>query len=450
MNRLWIRLSLAFSAVVLIAAAILIIAPSLLSEAGVLQFFLTGHFRAPGGLTDDLAAYYAQHQTWDGVEEFLNAAENIPRDIPLLLADSEGHVIYSTGRGQPPDRLSGPQQRDAIAIVVDERVVGYLSFLLPPAERRIVEDNSNFLLQLVSRGLILIALVGGVLGIIFGVAVSRSFTAPLSRLAEAAKDIGAQKFSRRVGVKGSVEITAVARAFNEMAEALEEAERLRRNLVADVAHELRTPLAVLQGNLRALLDDVYPLNKAEIAQLYEETRLLSRLVSDLHELSQAEARQLPLDLQPVNLSLLVDDVVTSFGVVAESQGVTLHVEVAPDLPTVQADSARLTQVLHNLLSNALHHTPGGGTISLRAEADSASIRLSVHDTGDGIPAEHLAHVFDRFYRVERDRSRDTGGAGLGLAIVRAIVEAHGGHVTVTSEGISGLGTTFTIHLPLPA
>ncbi len=448
MNRLWIRLSLAFSAVVLIAVAVLILAPRLLNDPGIQRFLLVDYVRRPGGPVDDLVAYYREQQTWTGGEVIMTDANRWPPDVQVLLADADGHVLFSRDGESANTVLADAQRQEAMPIIVDGDLQGYLYIPFRPEDNR--EMRASFLLEQAGRGLIYVAIVGGVLGIAAGVLMSRSLTAPLNHLAEAARDIGAHKFSRRVETKGTAEVTAVARAFNEMAAALEEAERLRRNLVADVAHELRTPLTVIQGNLRAILDDVYPLDKAEVAQLYEETRLLSRLVDDLHELSQAEARQLSLNLQPVNVSLLVDDVAASFRTAAESQGVMLHTEVASDLPTVQADPARLSQVLHNLLSNALRHTPEGGTVSLCAERDGAHVRLSIHDTGDGIPAEHLPHVFDRFYRVERDRSRETGGAGLGLAIVRAIVEAHGGHVTVASEGVPGLGSTFTIHLPLPA
>lgn len=294
----------------------------------------------------------------------------------------------------------------------------------------------------------MLALIGGIIGVVSGVLMSRSLTAPLSRLTEAARAIGAQKLSRRVKVEDTTEVAELARAFNEMAVAVEQNEKLRRNLVADVAHELRTPLTVLQGNLRALLDDVYPMEKSEVARLYDQTLLLSRLVEDLHELSQAEAKQLPLNLQPVQVRELVDMIVATFGSVVEQKHVTLKVEVPSGLPPLLADSARLSQVLHNLLHNALTHTPEGGQITIRAEHSGDTLKLSVNDTGDGIPPEHLPYIFERFYRADQARSRDMGGTGLGLAIVKAIVEAHGGRVTVTSEGKPGHGSTFTVEVPL--
>jgi len=245
---------------------------------------------------------------------------------------------------------------------------------------------------------------------------------------------------------GSDELVAVARAFNQMVANLEQAEQLRRNLLTDVAHELRTPLTVLQGNLRAILDEVYPLELEEIARLYEHTRFLNRLVNDLHELAQAESKQLPLHLQETNLNEFLATSIDIFHAAAESKQITLQSQIEPNLPLVMVDMARLKQVLQNLLANALRHTPSGGMITVKAMAQGGHITLMVQDSGEGILPEHLPHVFDRFYRADPARSRDQGGAGLGLAIVRAIVEAHGGQIRAESSGVAGEGTSFMIQL----
>ena len=232
-----------------------------------------------------------------------------------------------------------------------------------------------------------------------------------------------------------------------MASDLETAESRRQNLLADVAHELRTPLTVIQGNLRALLDEVYPLTTEEVARLYDQTRHLTKLVKDLHELSQAEARQLSLNKTTVDLVSLIKQVGNAFRPIAEAESLHLRVELLGKIPTIHADQARLTQSVHNLLSNALNHTPADGTITLQVEHIDSKIQIRVTDTGAGIAAEHLPHVFARFYRVDKSRTRDKGGTGLGLAIVRAIAKAHGGQVEVNSAGI-GQGSTFIIYLPL--
>jgi signal transduction histidine kinase len=289
----------------------------------------------------------------------------------------------------------------------------------------------------------------GLVAILVGTRLSRILAAPLEELANAARAIGAHDLSRRIQPRGTQELVEVATAFNQMAADLEEAEQRRRALVADVAHELRTPLTVLQGNLRAILDDVYPLDKEEVTRLYDQTRHLSQLVNDLHELSQAEARQLPMNFRETDVAALIRGEAAVFEPVAAEKGIGLRVEIGQPCPRVRADGDRLKQVLHNLLSNALRHTPEGGTITVRAGLDADALRIEVIDTGEGIPTEHLPYVFDRFYRVDPTRTRDTGGAGLGLAIVKAIVEAHEGRVNAHPNH-PGPGTTFAISLPVLA
>ncbi len=286
-----------------------------------------------------------------------------------------------------------------------------------------------------------------VLGIFVGVILSHGLSAPLSKLAEAARAIGRRDLTKRVVVRGSQEVQEVAWAFNEMASELEQAEILRRNLLADVAHELRTPLSVIQGNLQAILDDVYALDKVEIAQLYDQTRQLSRLVDDLHQLAQAEAGQLHLVMGDVDMVLLLRDVTDIYIPIADAAGINLESRVAGNLLSIRGDRARLTQCLQNLLNNAIRFTPAGGTVNLTLEGYSDHIILQITDTGAGILPDHLPYVFDRFYRADPARSRETGGTGLGLAISRAIIEAHQGEITAHSDG-SGKGTTFTVRLPL--
>jgi signal transduction histidine kinase len=307
--------------------------------------------------------------------------------------------------------------------------------------RRMLQIPGTVLLE----GLLRIAITLTVIGIAVGVISSRGLTAPLNKLAETAQAIGARDLSRRVEVKGSDEVKAVAQAFNEMAAKLEKAETLRSNMLADVAHELRTPLSVIQGNLRAILDDVYELDKAEIARLYDQTRHLSRLVDDLHELSLAEANQLPLTMAAVDLSAIIQETMAIYAPIVEAEGISIQLVLDDGVPAIQADRARLTQCLQNLLNNAIRHTPCGGKITVGLACEGECVQVRVRDSGQGIATEHLPYVFDRFYRADPARSRENGGSGLGLAIVKAIVEAHGGQVAATSEG-TGHGSTFTIHL----
>jgi len=240
----------------------------------------------------------------------------------------------------------------------------------------------------------------------------------------------------------------VMTAFNEMAEALQRSEQLRQNMIADIAHELRTPLSVIQGNLQAMLDGVYPMNEEEIAHIYDETLLLNRLVTDLRALTQAEAGQLHLNLVPTEPGELVSSMAETFREAAREKNIMLETAITPGLPTILADPDRLRQVFANLISNALRHTPAGGVITLAAQPAGDGVRFSVSDTGPGLTPEEQAHVFERFWRADASRSRDKGGSGLGLTIARYLIEAHGGEMGVESE--PGQGATFWFVLPAGA
>jgi two-component system OmpR family sensor kinase/two-component system sensor histidine kinase BaeS len=251
-----------------------------------------------------------------------------------------------------------------------------------------------------------------------------------------------------VDVPGSsiLEVDTLARTFNSMAATLRREDQLRRNMTADIAHELRTPLTVIKGKLEGILDGVYPGTASHIAPVLEETNLLERLVEDLRLLSLAEARELPLHLEIVDIAGLLDDTRRSFAREAAAQDVELVVSAPETLAPVELDPQRMQQVLGNLVANSLRHTPAGGRVDLRAEQRNGTVRVAVSDTGRGIAPDDLPHVFDRFWRGDRARSRqESGGAGLGLAIARQLVEAQGSQISATS--ILGKGTTMVIDVP---
>ncbi len=284
---------------------------------------------------------------------------------------------------------------------------------------------------------------------------SHRFTDPLSETMKAAGALAEGDLSARVPVQGSPEFRHLALSFNKMAQALEAADRQRRELLADVAHELRTPLTVIQGNLEGLRDGVYQATPEQIDLVLDETQKLSRLVDDLRLLTLADAGQLPLDLQDVEVHQLLADLRDAFALQAAEAGITLRVE-APHkaLPSLRADPQRLGQVLGNLLANALRHTPPGGQVTLGAAPVGAgegreAVELWVADTGDGVLPEDLPQIFDRFWRGDRARAHREGvGSGLGLAIARSLVQLHGGRIWAESEGVPGKGTTVSMALPL--
>ncbi len=285
-----------------------------------------------------------------------------------------------------------------------------------------------------------------------GMRLFRSFAVPLADIMDAADAVAEGDLNVRVTERGTREFRQLAFSFNRMTEELARTDEQRRNLTADVAHELRTPLHIIQGNLEGILDGVYQPTPEHIEATLEETRLLARLVDDLRTLSLAESGQLPLRRESVDVNDLLADVATSFSGQAEAAEIKLQVAngeapaASPFPLVVNGDPGRLDQVLSNLVNNAIRHTPRHGTITLNATAVDHRVRIIVADTGDGIAPEDLPFIFDRFWRADRARTHSSGvGSGLGLAITRQLVKAHNGEISVASE--MGKGTTFTIELP---
>lgn len=288
----------------------------------------------------------------------------------------------------------------------------------------------------------LLSLVVGTAG---GVVIARVVSNPIGNLSQAAQHIGKGEMDVRVPEKGSREIVELAQAFNKMAEDLQHSQTARRNLVADVSHELRTPLTVLEGNLRAILDHVYTLDESEVANLYEQTRHLIRLVNDLREISLAESGQMALERTQTDFNLLITETMQALEPLSVEKQIQMEYEPTHPLEG-SVDSIRIRQVLFNLIGNAIRHTPQDGRIIVRAKRDAMGIHVSVKDSGDGLTQEELASVFDRFYRADKSRSRETGGTGLGLSIAKAIIEAHGGQIHAESDGV-GKGCAFSFMIP---
>ncbi len=288
--------------------------------------------------------------------------------------------------------------------------------------------------------------LAGFVAVTLSLVLARQITRPLTRVRHATQQLAEGNLGIRVPVTSTDEIGKVALAFNQMAAALEQQEQTRRQMVADVAHELRTPLTVMKSNLEAMLDGLIPPDTAELGELYDEVQRLTRLIEELRLLSLADAGQLTLRLEPVDVFDLLEATVTRLTPLAEAQGVQLPPPHRALPLSVQADSDKLQQAIGNLVDNALRHTPPGGRVMVTAVQEQKTAHISVSDTGPGIPPEDLPHLFDRFWRGDKSRSRHSGGSGLGLAIVQQIVMLHGGRITAVSP--PGQGATFTISLPL--
>jgi len=301
--------------------------------------------------------------------------------------------------------------------------------------------------QSFSEALTWAALAAGLVALILSLYLSQRVVRPVRAMMNASKRIAGGDYNERVQERGSDELGQLASSFNHMASQLQYTENMRRQLIGDVAHELRTPLTSIKGSMEGLIDGVLPATPETYQQIHQEAERLNRLVSDLGELSRVEAGAYEMDLQSVELTSLVKTVVKRLGSQFEEKNITLSLDIPSKLPRVQADADRLIQVLTNLLSNALRYTPSAGEVTLGISRADRFLQISVKDTGVGILAEHLPHVFTRFYRVDKSRSRQAGGSGIGLTIAKYLVEAQGGKIWAESLG-KNQGSTFIFTLPV--
>lgn len=324
---------------------------------------------------------------------------------------------------------------------------------MPPALRdlsfwetlQVMHPQERLLLYRLNVALLEAGVVALLLGALASFWVARYLTRPLAEMRAVALRMARGDFGQRVPEDSADELGDLARVFNSLAASLERAEELRRQMTVDIAHELRTPLAGLRSYIEALRDGVLPADAANLRAALEETLRLERLVEELRELSLLEAGGLALDLRPVDVTNVVERVLALHEAAAGRLGISLSAALAPGLPRVRADADRLAQVLHNLLANALTHTPRDGRVTVSARPAADHVQVTVADTGPGIPPEALPYVFERFYRADPSRDRGTGGSGLGLTIARALVEGMGGRIW--AESAPGGGTRLSFTLP---
>lgn len=391
--------------------------------------------------------YYAVNGTWDGIQKDIEDA-SILINLPITLADHEGQIVAATRLnlvGQSVSAVSDLGQ--AFPIEEGDGIhIGTVYVGRTLAQQRADEA----FLASVTRSQLLAGLVVALIAVGLGAILARSFSRPLTEMNRAAAKIAQGDYSTRVSLQGKDEIAELAFAFNQMAESIKSLEQLRRDLVSNISHDLRTPLTVIRGYLEGLHSgQIADRRSAEMAfeAMHNEVNFLLKLVGDLNQVAAAEAGALPLYLSLIEVSVLVDNVLDRIRPLANTKGVALNKKIAPELPAVNIDLERIEQALFNVLENGIRHTPAGGTIVINVNQAGGNLELAVHDTGEGIPAEHIPHIFERFYRVDPARNQSEGGAGLGLAIAHANVTAHGGTIFVESAGVSGQGSKFTILLP---
>lgn len=444
-----LKLFLSFTLIVLMSVALVAVIARRGAVDEVRSFMFRGGMYGLGDLTTSLENYYQAKGTWAGVQTVFGVGRGMGglggmMNQHLIVADSSGTILVNNQGDNIGDKLTATQLDSAIPLIVDSRTVGYL---YASGGMGISLVNQQAILSRLNRAVWMAGLIAVGLGLLMALALAYTLLRPVRALTYAAQKLATGDLSHRVAVRGDDELATLGLAFNKMADSLQQAEASRRSMTADIAHELRTPLAVQRANLEALQDGVYPLTAENLAPIIEQNHLLTRLVDDLRTLALADAGQITLQRAPTDFTSLVQHLVERFQPQASAHQISLQFNSSPTpIPMISADSIRLEQVLTNLLSNAMRYTPDGGKIELTLAQTDGSVRLSIHDTGQGIPEDSLPYIFERFYRVDKSRARAEGGTGLGLAIARQLARLHGGDLTATNHAAGG--ALFTLILPV--
>ena len=468
-NSLLIKLVAAFVVVVLASASMTALLANRAAGSELQVYVEQSDRRFVEALAPLLGNYYIdQEGSWEGVDQVLESAalagtvaqpgrgpqrgqQQANRiDVGLflssrrfILTESSGQVVYDSADQSEGEVLPRETLAAGFGIVQTPTAspIGWIVLGQNPNTELEQAFISRF-----NRSIFFSSVGVGALAILIAVIIARRIVAPIRRVTAASQDLAAGNLSHRVPVTGNDEVGKLAHSFNDMAEKLEAGEAHRRRMLADVAHELRNPLTAMRGSLEGMVDGVLPMDRPQIAAVYDQTLVLSRLVEDLRLLSLAEAHQLPLEREPVRLNELVEQIAEDFQALALDSQVDIAVNAPRESPPMSVDRHRISQVMANLLSNALRYAGEGGSIHVDMRDVDSRVEVSIRDSGPGIAPDDLPHIFDRFYRAEKSRVRSTGGgSGLGLAIVKELVEAHGGRVWV--ESAPGQGATFTFTLP---
>src|SRR5688572_3534426 len=406
-------------------------------------------------LITQLSIYHLKNGSWDGVERIflLNEDPKQPgfgavsepadkRIVPFTLADETGNVIISNETYKVGDRLPGPVLRRGMPIKENGKIIGILLLMHVPFEGRPREVE---FIETTNRTLLDGALMAAIIALLLGVFLSRTLTRPIRELTRATQAVSEGDLSQQVPIRSNDELGELAKAFNKMSTELSRSVNTRRQMTADIAHELRTPLSLILGHAEAVHDGVLPPTRENFEINREEAARPEHLVDDLRILSLADAGELTINLQTIEPRRLLQEVASLYQYQTQKKNISLELDIASPLSTIEVDPGRMTQVLTNILDNAMQHTPEGGRIIMAARQQQDRIELSILDSGPGLQTDEINHIFDRFYRTDPSRQREDGGSGLGLAIARSIVQAHGGQLSAQSE--AGQGLKIMIRLP---
>jgi two-component system sensor histidine kinase BaeS len=464
------RLFLAFGLVVLVSVVSLTLLINANVTNTVYTFGQSGGFQGSDRLIGELESFYAENMSWEGVESLFSSSGNTGMSgthsgssgsgngggrgfggsgfMPMMaenfaLVGTDAQIIFSNNLELSGD-LSADFLQYALPVSYQDETVAYL--ISQNNSYELNQHISDSLTTALTESMLPAVAITGVSAILVAVLFGYALNRPIHRLTNAAEKLADGDLSQRVLVKGKDEISSLAQTFNHMAASLQRSQENRRAVTADIAHELRTPLAVQRANLEALEDGVYPLTQENLGPVVQQNQLLTQLVEDLRTLAMTDSDSLELEKNPHNLVSLAEQIIENAQPQFEREGISLMFEHPEICPLVEIDPRRITQVLNNLLQNALRFTPKEGQVKISLECSQEWIIIKVQDSGEGIPTEALGHIFDRFYRADQSRAREKGGSGLGLAIARGLVEAHGGRLTAANapEG----GAVFNIFLPL--
>ena len=451
------KLILAFLSIGIISVAAIFVTAALNTRAEFIRFLSD---QTQTDVVTQLSTYYQQYGSWEGVESVLMPDGDEPgtgsgpgglgpnhRFYPFTLTTESGVVIVPNNRYKSGDQVPQQDLAKGISITKDHKVIGVLVPIPMPFQGRPREvefiDRTN-------RILLYGALIGSVIALLLGIFLSRTLTRPIRELTRATHAVSEGDLSQQVPVRSSDELGELAQAFNRMSSELSRSVNSRKQMTADIAHELRTPLSLILGHAEAVHDGVLPPSPENFEIIREEATRLEHLVNDLRILSLADAGELSIAPQMIEPQRLLQEVAAIYQYQTQRKNIALDLDIASPLSNIEVDPGRMTQVLTNILDNALRHTPEGGRITLSAKDANADeqVELVIQDSGPGLKAEDIERIFDRFYRTDTSRQRDgdfPGGSGLGLAIARSIVQAHGGQLSAESE--TGKGLKVIIRLP---